>query len=44
MNNVKEKIITANEKFVDAFRDSDFAKLASYYTENAKLLRREAKC
>jgi uncharacterized protein (TIGR02246 family) len=38
MSGVKEEILAANEKFMDAFRSSDFAKLASYYTENAKLL------
>jgi uncharacterized protein (TIGR02246 family) len=38
MSNVKEEILAANEKFMEAFRSGDFAKLASYYTENAKLL------
>jgi ketosteroid isomerase-like protein len=38
MSSIKEEILAANEKFMDTFRGGDFAKLASYYTENAKLL------
>ena len=38
MSNLKEEITAANEKFVETFKSGDFAKLASYYTENAKLL------
>jgi uncharacterized protein (TIGR02246 family) len=38
MSSVNEKILAANEKFMDTFRSGDFAKLASFYTEDAKLL------
>lgn len=38
MSGLKDEILAANEKFMDAFRSGDFAKLASFYTENAKLL------
>lgn len=38
MSDIKEEILAANEKFAATFRSGDFVKLASYYTEDAKLL------
>jgi uncharacterized protein (TIGR02246 family) len=38
MENVREIITSANEKFMDAFKRGDAAGIAALYTDNAKLL------